>query len=602
MGAMRLLLSLCVFFLLSNLTLAQKTDTTGRKMIIVEKAETFYYKKINGIEYQWMVGKVRMRQGQVYMSCDSALLLDNQMKAYGRVLIQQTDTINVFSDSLWYNGDTKDADLFGDVVLVNGKQEIFTKKLNYNLETKIAKYDNNAILNDGKTKLTSKIGYYFVNEKKAFFKSNVKIVDSTFNLKADTLEFLTDKRVAIFHGPTLIVQDTAKIYCEAGFYDILNRKAEFIHNAQYEGKDTKATADTIRYDGGVSEVSLIGNAKYATTKEIASAKKIVHNEQTKLTSLFGNAKYVKDKQKLAGEEIHYNGNDGSFKTKGRSIVSDPPQIMEADFMDYSKAKGYGTASGKVIWQDTSAKLIVKCDTTIFDRSKDYLKAFGTRPLLISYDGRDTTFLTADTLTAFRQIRVLDSSRVFNAYHDVRILRKDLQGICDSLSYNTADSVLIFYKVPILWSDTSQFIADTIHVLMANKSIAKVLLRKNSLIINSPDQIFFNQIKGRDITARFKLKKVNDMYVEGNSEAIYYALDDLKAYIGVNKAISSTMTLLFEDSKVKDIYFVTDPESSFIPMKKANHEALKLPGFKWDLSKRPRTLNDLFKEKTRIQKL
>lgn len=602
MGAMRIILTFFVILVLSYSLTGQQSENQDRKMIIVEKAETFYYKNINGIEYQWMVGKVRMRQGDVYMSCDSALLLDNQTKAYGRVLIQQTDTINVFSDSLWYNGDTKDADLFGDVVLVNGSQELFTNRLNYNLGTKIAKYDDGAILNDGKTKLSSKIGYYYVNEKKAYFKTRVGIVDSTFNLKADSLEFSTDKRIATFHGPTLIVQDSSKIYCEAGFYDILNRKAEFIQNAQYEGKDTKATADTIQYNGNLSEVSLVGKAKYATSKEAASANKIVHNEQSKVTSLFGKANYVKDKQKMAGEEIHYDGKDGSFKTKGRSVVSDPPQLMEADQMDYSKTKGYGTASGNVIWQDTTAKLIMKCDTTFFNRSNDYLKAFGRRPLLVSYDGRDSTFLTADTLYAFRQIQNSDTARVFNAYHDVRILRQDLQGICDSLSYNTSDSVLVFYQVPVLWSDTSQFIADTILVKMKNNQIDLVFLRKNSLIINSPDQIFFNQIKGRDITARFIEKKVRNMFVEGNSEAVYYAVDDVKAYIGVNKAISSTMTLLFKDSKVEDIYFVTDPQSSFIPMRKANHEALKLPGFKWDLSKRPRTLEDLFKLRTKVQKL
>lgn len=586
-----------LFFILvcsSLLAFAQKADTSSSKTIIVEKAETFYYKKIGNLEYQWMVGKVRLRQGAVYMSCDSALLLNNQVKAYGRVLIQQTDSINVFSDSLWYNGDSKDAELFGDVILINGAQKLFTKKLNYNLDTKIATYDNNAIMDDGRTKLTSKIGYYYVNEKRAYFKTNVRITDSTFNLKADTLQFATDTRIATFIGPTLIVQDTAKIYCEAGYYDINNRKAEFIQNAQYQGKDAKATADTIRYDGQLAEVSLIGDAKYATSKEKASAKRIVYNEQTKLTSLFGNANYSKDKQQLAGEEIHYDGKDGSFKTKGRSKVSDPPQIMEANYMDYSKTKGFGTASGLVVWQDTSAKLIVRCDTTVFDRTQDFLKAFGRRPLLISYDGKDSTFLTADTLLAKRQIQGLDTARVFNAFHDVRILRKDLQGICDSITYNTKDSVLVFYKIPILWSDTTQFIADTIHVIMAKKEIDRVLLRQNSLILNSPDNIFFNQVKGRDVTAWFEKKKVKNMYVEGNSEAVYYALDDKKAYIGVNKAISSTMTLLFKDSQVKDIYFVTDPQSNFIPMKKANHEALKLKGFKWDLSKRPKTLEDLFR--------
>ncbi len=598
---MRIIIAIFLSVFMSNLLFAQQQDTISGKFIIVEKAETFYYKKINGLEYQWMVGKVRLRQGNTYMSCDSALLLNNQLKAYGRVLIQQTDTIHVFSDSLWYNGDTKDADLFGDVVLVNGTQQLFTSRLNYNLDTKIAKYDNKAILNDGKTKLSSRTGMYSVNEKKAFFQKDVRIVDSTFTLKADSLEFLTDRRTAVFKGPTLIVQDTAKIYCEAGFYNIPNRKAEFTHNAQYEGKDTKATADTIRYEGYLAEVSLVENARYESSTEKASAQRIVHNEQSKLTSLYGNAKYRKGKQDFAGEEIHYNGNDGSFKTKGRSRVSEPPQIMEADFMDYSKAKGFGTASGNVIWQDTSARLITKCDTTVFDRSNDYLKAFGRRPLLISYDGADSTFLTSDTLKAFRMIRdSVDTMRIFTAYHDVRILRRDLQGVCDSLSYNTADSLFTFFKVPIMWSDTSQFSADTIYVQMAKKAIDRVFLKKNSLIINSPDFIFFNQIKGRDITARFLSSQIHDMFVEGNSEALYYAQDDRDAYIGVNKAVSSTMNLLFENKKIKDIFFLTNPESKFIPMKKANHEALKLKGFNWAPEKRPRTLEDLFMIKIKAQ--
>lgn len=595
---MRLILGIFLSLFISNILFAQQADTTSGKLIIVEKAQNFYYKNINGIEYQWMVGKVRMRQGEIYMSCDSALLLNNQLKAYGRVLIQQTDTIHVFSDSLWYNGDTKDADLFGDVVLVNGTQQLFTSRLNYNLGTKIAQYNNNAVLNDGVTKLSSIRGTYSVNEKKAFFKDDVRIVDTSFTLKADSLEFLTDRRVAVFRGPTLIVQDSARIYCQGGFYDIPNRMAEFTGNPQYEGSDKKATADTIRYNGLTSEVSLNENARYASSTEQASARKIVYNEQSKLTSMFGDAKYRKGKQDFAGEEIHYNGNDGSFKTKGRSRISEPPQIIEADNMDYSKAKGYGTASGRVIWQDTSARLIMHCDTSFFDRSRDYLKSFGSkRPLLISYDGKDSTFLTADTLNAFRMIRdSVDTVRIFSAYHDVRILRRDLQGICDSLSYNSTDSLFSFYKVPVMWSDTSQFTADTILVQMARKEIDRVLLRKNSLIINSPDYKFFNQIKGRDITAKFLLSKVHDMFVEGNSEAIYYAQDDAKAYIGVNKAVSSTMTLFFQDSKVKDIYFVTNPESKFIPMKRANHEALKLPGFKWQPEKRPRTLEDLFKLK------
>lgn len=584
-----LLFSICCF----GTVWSQNNPNAKGSQIIVEKAEKFYYKKIGDREFQWMVGKVRMRQDNVYMSCDSALLLDNRIKAYGKVLIQQTDTINIFSDSLWYDGDSHIADLWGDVIMVNGAQRIFTKQLNYNLSTKVAQYNNSAILDDGNTKLKSTTGYYYVNEKTIYFKNKVNITDPNFNLKADTLKYNTDTRIATFLGPTLIVQDTTSIYCEAGYYDIQNHKAEFRQKAQYEGKDTKAAADTIFYDGVAKSVSLIGKAHYKKGKEIAVADKIVHFDETKETALYGHADYKNDKQGLQGDEIHYNGKDGSFNTVGRSKVSDPPQIMEADHISYSKEKGLGKASGTVVWQDTSARLIVKCDTTFFDRARDYLKAFGHRPLLINYDGKDSTFLTADTLKAFRQIRDLDSSRVFLAYHDVRILRKDLQGICDSLSYNSKDSILVFYKIPVLWSDTTQFTADTMMVYLNRGQINKVYMRQNSLIINSADQKFFNQIKGRDVNAWFRERKINNMFVEGNAEAVYYAVDNDKAYIGVNKCISSTMTLLFKESKVSDIYFVTNPQSKFIPMTKANHDKLKLPGFKWDLSKRPKVLADLF---------
>jgi hypothetical protein len=130
--------------------------------------------------------------------------------------------------------------------------------------------------------------------------------------------------------------------------------------------------------------------------------------------------------------------------------------------------------------------------------------------------------------------------------------------------------------------------------MSKGQINKVNMRQNSLIINSPDQKYFNQVKGRDVDAWFKERKVNHMFVEGNAEAIYYALDNVKAYIGVNKCISSTMTLLFSENKVKDIYFVNNPQSKFIPMQRADHDKLKLAGFKWEYSKRPVVLADLFK--------
>ncbi len=133
---------------------------------------------------------------------------------------------------------------------------------------------------------------------------------------------------------------------------------------------------------------------------------------------------------------------------------------------------------------------------------------------------------------------------------MRIFKSDLQVACDSLSFSSKDSVFWFYKLqnlPLIWSDTSQFSGDTIRMSMKNKKLDRIWLRQNALVINSEDEQFFNQIKGRNTTAFFRDDQVREMLVEGNAQAAYYALDDDHAYIGFNETECSEMRLYFGDN-------------------------------------------------------
>ena len=191
---------------------------------------------------------------------------------------------------------------------------------------------------------------------------------------------------------------------------------------------------------------------------------------------------------------------------------------------------------------------------------------------------------------------LDSSRILMAFRDVRIFKSDMQAICDSLSYNTKDSIFQFFDDPIVWSDTSQFSADTMHMVMNDGEIDTIFLIDNGFIINSPDEKFFNQIKGKDITAYFRENELREMKVEGNAESVYYALDDDKAYVGVNKTVCSEMLLFFGNNEIEKIKFFAQPKANLQPMKQANHDELKLPGFRWLSEERPSSVADLVKIK------
>ncbi len=573
-------------------------DTTEKQEIEVDHADFLEFQQMDTSTIQKLVGHVELSQDSVFMYCDSATIKNRiDLVAKGQVVIQQNDTLNVFSDSLIYDGAKRVADLYGDVVLVNGEQQLFTKQLNYDLNTKIATYTTKSTLTNGSSQLTSKRGYYYVNEKAAYFKDSVIVVDTNFTLKADTLKFNTASKVVEFLGPTLIKNDSIKVYCESGYYDTENNVAEFTENAQFEKNGQQAQAAIIRYDGSNKEYLLIGDAQFREGTQQATADTIRHDEAADVTYLIGNAKFQDGEQNIDAQTIVYDAKTETYSTKGRSRISNPPQILEADQVDFVEATGLGLAIGNVIWQDTASQVTIICDNADINQNTNYLKASGGpkgRPLFISLIDEDSLFMAADTLMSLTiDSTSSDSSRLLIGYYDVRIYKSNLQAICDSLVYNTQDSLFFFYDDPIMWSDTSQFSADTMTMQLANNTIDRIFLRDNGLIVNSPDEFFFNQIQGKDITAIFDGENLRRMDVEGNAESVYYALDDDKAYVGVNKTICSEMILYFGNNQVDRIKFFEQPQGNFYPMQDADHEAMKLEGFYWETTRRPMQVEDLF---------
>ena len=628
------LLVFCVsgFIFLPNLCHSQ---APGRPSIVPKKTASDYihilgadelaYSLIGADTIQRLVGDVRLNQDTVFLYCDSAIILNStRVSAKGRFILQHGKSTTIFADSATYRGDTKIADLFVNVSLLRGNQKLFTDLLSYNTTTKIATYLTGATLTDDTTHLTSIKGYYHADTDDIFFKDSVVVVSPDFTLKTDTMKFNASRKVATFLGPTLIVQDTAKIYTEAGFYDINKKKAEFTKNPQYVKNTQKAWAELMAYDGHLSEVTLIGNAHSEDTSSVANAHLIRYNEKTEVTFLAGNA-FIQDKDRtITGDSVTYDARNETYSTRGRSHILDGSQVLDADMVDYDKTKEIGIARGNVIWQDTTEHLTVVCEFAEHSKKKNYLKASGGklgRPLLIKEVDNDSLYVVADTLLSFRPEEISkerqdtlqvaqpdtsavtttkpadekpDSTRTILAYHDVRIFKSDLQAVCDSLAYSTLDSMFRLYNHPVVWSDTSQFKADTVLMQLANDKIDRIFLRNESFIVNSPDEIFFNQIKGKNSIAFFEEGEIRRVRVEGNAESVYYALDDEDAYIGVNKTVCSEMMIFFGNNEVEGIRFYADPKATLFPMKKADHEGLKMPGFSWEIKRRPQSVDDLFK--------
>ncbi len=599
-AALKIVFMFSFFSTTSNTLLAQVRPSNNAPTPVSKDSVRVLYSDLleffmNGAEQiRKLKGRVRLQHEDATLYCDSAVLDNkNNVLARGHVLIRQGDSLTIFADSVIYQGFTRVADLYGkEVVLVNGDKKIFTKKLNYNLATKVATYDTRSTLTNLNAQLTSNRGQYFTQTGEALFKGNVLVVDKKFELKSDTLRFNTKTNVATFLAPTLIKQDTANIYTEAGFYDITNDRAAFTRKPQYVKNKQVATADTMTWDGKTSILLMRGNAQTEDGKQQARANVLSYNRKTEETFLDGNGFFTDgESQNIQSDSIRYNPKTKTYTTRGRSHIVQKEQILDADFVDFDSKDSVGVARGNVFYQDTAQKVSIRCENLNYNQKTDYLKAVGGRPILSNIVTGDTLWLRADTIISQRD-SLKDTVRTLYAYHKVRMYKSNFQSVCDSLVYSERDSIFKLFRSPVIWSDTTQMSADTIRMLLKDKKIDRAYLRQNAFIVNSKDLIFFNQIKGRYCTAFFEQDSLRRVRVEGNAESLYYATDDADAYIGVNKSVSSEMWIYMGQGKIESIKFLTQPQATMTPMRQANHEALKLKGYKWIIDRRPKSLKDL----------
>jgi lipopolysaccharide export system protein LptA len=225
---------------------------SGQEPTIIQliRADFQRYDRRIGEDVQRLIGNVILKQDSTYLHCDSAYLYDatNSFDGFGNVRIKVSDTLNIYSELLHYDGNKKLAELHHDVRLVDKQATLFTEHLWYNRETRIAYYTTGGKIVDTSNVLTSIKGYYYTDQKRAYFRDSVKLVNPEYIMVTDTMLYHTTTEVSEFFGPTTITSDDNLIYCENGWYDTRNDISQFSANAYILTKEQKLEGDSIYYD------------------------------------------------------------------------------------------------------------------------------------------------------------------------------------------------------------------------------------------------------------------------------------------------------------------------------------------------------------------
>lgn len=446
----------------------------------------------------------------------------------GNVVLKQNET-TIYCDSAHFYRKENSVEAFGNVRIVEGDSITITgQRLVYNGDDKTAKFRRNVVF----TKL------------------------ATATLYTNYLDYARPTNLAHYFNGGRLVDSVNVLTSRKGYYDANTNLASFKDNVKVTNPDYTMFADSLQYNSRskdiyfVSETSVINRDSSRAVYQGG-----VYNTITK----------VSDLREGVGESQEYT--------------------IEGEKYDLDAIRNIAHVRGNVVMTSKKENLIIYGQASDYYKTRGITKVYGNAFVAKVTDDSDTLFLTADTLVSIDNPD--PAKKRILAYHGVKIYKSNLQGVADSLEYRSADSIIYFYNNPVLWTQGNQLTADSISMLIENNTISRMLLLDNAFVISQDTLRNFNQIKGREMTADFSGQQISKVFVEGNGESLYFALDEKdQSFMGMNKILCSNIMIRFKDGKVNNLSFYVKPEASFIPPHELKKDQMKLKGFEWRASNRP----------------
>ena len=258
---MRCFLGFGLMFFFVFCALAQQQDP---KRIEINRYNSLEFSSRIAPDAQRVIGDVEFEHEGMVMTCDSAYLYgrENSLDAFSNVHITNADrSVTIDGDFAKYHGNTRFAEIWGNVVLVDSNAILKTQHLYYDLNTEIAYYLTGAeIFDKSNNDMVSEQGHYHRNIDMFYFKDDVVLNTPDYTITTDTMDYNVLTEVAYFVGPTYIVNlDNDTIYCERGWYNTHDTVALFRRNAWIKTGSTTVNADTLYYENHSGNGQAFGN-------------------------------------------------------------------------------------------------------------------------------------------------------------------------------------------------------------------------------------------------------------------------------------------------------------------------------------------------------
>ena len=482
-----------------------------------------------------------VRKTKVYLEHANTLSFDQAQNPDAQVLVGEVcfrhDSSYMYCDSAYFFEKSNSLEAFSHVRMEQGDTLfVYGDYLHYNGDTQIA-----------------------------HLRDNVRMENGQVTLFTDSLNYERISNIGYYFEGGMIVDSLNQLSSFYGQYSPATKLAIFNDSVRLENPDFTLYSDTLHYQ-----------------------------TDTKLATILGPSVIVSDSGTVRTSLGWYDTEQNKALLLDRSTIESGNRILSGDSIAYDRNSGFGEVFGNMCLQDTLQQVMLEGQYGFYNEKTEY--AFATDSArFLEYSQGDTLYLHADTL----QMETVDpDTREVKAFHGVRFFRSDLQGVCDSMLFNTRDSVLYLFTEPVFWNEQYQLYGDTILIYLNDSTIDFAHVRQFAFAIQQVDSVSFNQLKGTDLKAYFDGKSVRQIDVSGNAESIFYPLENDGSMVGMNQTQSGYLSIWVKENKLERLKIWPNPEGTMTPIPDLRPEQKLLKDFYWFDYLRPQDKDDIYQVKKR----
>ena len=486
-------------------------------------------------------------ESRIYLLHSDRLFHDTQIDAKAQILVGNVqfrhDDVFMYCDSALFYEASNSLDAFGNVRMVQGDTvSLVGDVMYYDGLDKLARVRNNVVLIHGQMTLyTDSLDYDRLYNVGYFFEGG-RIVTTDNEMTSDWGEYRPETKVAVF-----------------------NYNVHMVSPAPPQQTRTTLLTDTLYYN----TVTSVANARGPSTIDDGGCH--IYTE-------FG----------------YMNSKSNDLTLLMRSEMSNNGKKLIGDSIVWNSVDSIGEAFGNVVYTDLLNKNAMTGNYCYYDDRTGYSLGTDSACIIDFSQGADTMYMHADSIKMYSFNLKTDSAyRTMHAYNHVRMFRRDMQGVCDSLVYQTRDSMMIMYKDPIVWTGNQQLLGEEIQAFMNDSTIDSIYVLRQTLSCERLDSLHYNQVAGHEMHSYMENGELKMTHVIGNVIVNYFPLDEDSLLIAMNHMESTEMKMFMGENRRMKKIWMPAATGTFYPIPMIPGDVRFLENFQWFDYVRPLDPQDIF---------